>query len=150
MGRFEHGRSSFNDHVRDNDKDNDPRDRGRFRYLGLHGLSAGGALSGFTARRLAIRARRSVLSEASAVRRVSWRAFRASAADLPPGDKRLLSEAPVPQTSINDEPAVEVAHPPSERLDSSSAAAANAVIFRLFDTYATPMDGRSTSIAGQL
>jgi hypothetical protein len=54
MGRFEHGRSSFNDHVRDNDKDNDPRDRGRFRYLGLHGLSAGGALSGFTARRLAI------------------------------------------------------------------------------------------------
>jgi hypothetical protein len=74
MGRFEHGRSSFNDHVRDHDKDNDPRDRGRFRYLGLHGL----------------------------------------------------------------------------RLDSSSAAAANAVIFRLFDTYATPMDGRSTSIAGQL
>jgi len=27
MGRFEHGRSSFDDHVRDNDKDNDPRDR---------------------------------------------------------------------------------------------------------------------------
>src|ERR1700732_5287740 len=54
MGWIEHGRSSFNDHVRDNDKDNDPRDRGRFRYLGLHGLSAGGALSGFTARRLVI------------------------------------------------------------------------------------------------
>src|ERR1700738_4009661 len=27
MGRFEHGRSFFNDHVRDNDKDNDPRAR---------------------------------------------------------------------------------------------------------------------------
>jgi hypothetical protein len=27
MRRFEHDRSSFNDHVRDNDKDDDPRDR---------------------------------------------------------------------------------------------------------------------------
>src|SRR3981189_51666 len=42
-------------------------------------------------------ARRSVLSEASTVRRVSWRAFRASAADLLPGDKRLLAEEPGPQ-----------------------------------------------------
>ena len=42
------------------------------------------------------RARRSVLSEASTVRRVSWRAFRASAADLLPGDKRLFSAAPQP------------------------------------------------------
>src|ERR1700704_2254339 len=43
------------------------------------------------------RARRSVPSEASTVRRVSWRAFRASAADLLPGDKRLFSAAPPPQ-----------------------------------------------------
>jgi hypothetical protein len=42
------------------------------------------------------RARRSVLFEASTVRRGSWRAGRASA-DLPPGDKRSLSEAPVSQ-----------------------------------------------------
>jgi hypothetical protein len=43
------------------------------------------------------RARRSVLSEASTVRRVSWQAFRASAADLLGGNKRLFSEATVPQ-----------------------------------------------------
>ncbi len=43
------------------------------------------------------RARRSVLSGASTVRRVSWRAFRAPAAGLLPGDKRLFSEAPVPR-----------------------------------------------------
>jgi hypothetical protein len=55
------------------------------RAFGLYRLAAGG------------RARRSVLSEPSTVRRVSWRAFRASAADLLPGDKRLFSEAPVPQ-----------------------------------------------------
>jgi hypothetical protein len=46
----------------------------------------------------------------------------------------LFSEAPVPQpASIGDEPAVEVAHPPSERLDSSSATAASAVTFPSFD-----------------
>jgi hypothetical protein len=27
LQKEEHGRSSFNDHVRDNDKDDDPRDR---------------------------------------------------------------------------------------------------------------------------
>jgi hypothetical protein len=43
------------------------------------------------------RARRSVLSEASTVRRVSWRALRASVADLLPGYKRFFSEAPAPQ-----------------------------------------------------
>ena len=43
------------------------------------------------------RARRSVLSRASTVRRLSWQASRASAADLLPGDKRLFSEAQVPQ-----------------------------------------------------
>jgi hypothetical protein len=42
------------------------------------------------------RARRSVLSEASTVRRVSWRAFRAAAADLLAGDKRLYEAAPAP------------------------------------------------------
>jgi hypothetical protein len=47
------------------------------RALWLYRLAPGG------------RARRSVLSEASTVRRVSWRAFRASAADLLAGDKRL-------------------------------------------------------------
>jgi hypothetical protein len=40
------------------------------------------------------RARRSVLSGASTARRQSWQASRASAADLPSGDKRLFSEAP--------------------------------------------------------
>jgi len=39
------------------------------------------------------------------------------------------------RASITDEPAVEVTHPPSERLDSSSATVANADIFRSFDTY---------------
>jgi len=68
-----------------------------FRYLALHGLSARSATSGFTVRCLAIARGDPVLSEASTVRRVSWRAFRASAADLLPGDKRLFSEAPVPQ-----------------------------------------------------
>jgi len=42
------------------------------------------------------RARRSVLFEASSVRRGSWQAYRASA-DLLPGDRRLLSEAPASQ-----------------------------------------------------
>jgi len=54
------------------------------RALWLYRLAPGG------------RAQRSVLSEASTVRRVSWRAFRASAADLPPGDKRLYEAAPAP------------------------------------------------------
>ena len=40
--------------------------------------------------------------------------------------------------------------PPSERLDNISAPAASDVVFRSFDTYATPMDGHSTSIACQL
>jgi hypothetical protein len=42
------------------------------------------------------RARRSVLFEVSSVRRGSWQAYRASA-DLLPGDRRLLSEAPASQ-----------------------------------------------------
>src|SRR6202158_2894746 len=46
--------------------------------------------------------------------------------------------------SISDEPAVEVAQPPSERLSNSSAPAASAVICLL--TYAIPMPDRS--IAG--
>jgi hypothetical protein len=54
------------------------------RALWLYRLAPGG------------RVRRSVLSEASTVRRVSWRAFRASAADLLPGDKRLYEAAPQP------------------------------------------------------
>ena len=54
------------------------------RALWLYRLAPGG------------RARRSVLSEASTVRRVSWRVFRAAAADLLAGDKRLYEAAPVP------------------------------------------------------
>src|SRR5450755_152447 len=42
-------------------------------------------------------ARRSVLSRASTVRRPSWQASRASAADLLPGDKHFFSEAQLPQ-----------------------------------------------------
>ena len=54
------------------------------RALWLYRLAPGG------------RARRSVLSEASTVRRVSWRVFRAAAADLLAGDKRLYEAAPAP------------------------------------------------------
>jgi hypothetical protein len=43
------------------------------------------------------RARRSILSEASCVHQASWRASRASAADLLLGDRRLFSGGPVPQ-----------------------------------------------------
>jgi hypothetical protein len=49
--------------------------------------------------------------------------------------------------SIDDEPTLEAAHSPSERIDSSSAAAANADIF---GSYAIAMDGDSIGIAGQL
>jgi hypothetical protein len=52
------------------------------RALWLYRLAPGG------------RARRSVLSEASTVRRVSWRVFRAAAADLLAGDKRSYEAAP--------------------------------------------------------
>src|ERR1700737_682772 len=48
MGRFEHGRSSFNDHVRDDDKDNDPRDRaGQKTQCTKHFLSHLGGTVGF-------------------------------------------------------------------------------------------------------
>jgi hypothetical protein len=48
MGRLEHGRSSFNDHVRDNDKDNDPRDRaGQKTQCTKHFLSHLGGTVGF-------------------------------------------------------------------------------------------------------
>jgi hypothetical protein len=72
-----------------------PRGLSLFRVLWLR--AAGSVRSGFTIRRLANRARRSVLSGASTVRRPSWQASRASTADLLPGDKRLFSEAQVPQ-----------------------------------------------------
>src|SRR5450631_443853 len=80
-------------------------------------------------------ARRSVLSRASTVRRPSWQASRASAADLLPGDKHFFFGGAVAsaRASISDEPAVEVVHPPSERLDSSSAPATSAVTFLSFD-----------------
>jgi hypothetical protein len=52
------------------------------------------------------------------------------------------------RASSSDEPAVAVAHSPSERLDTSSAAAANAGIFRSFGTDTVPIAGRSLGIVG--
>lgn len=43
------------------------------------------------------RARQSIPSESSSVHRVSWAAFRAAPADLPPEDKGPVSPAPLPQ-----------------------------------------------------
>src|SRR5271156_929191 len=50
------------------------------------------------------------------------------------------------RASIGDEPAVEVAHPPSERPDSSSAAAANGVVLPSFDINTQHALGDSHSV----
>jgi hypothetical protein len=87
------------------------------------------------------RGRHSVLSASSAVRRPSWRDFRASAA----GHKCLLSEAPPgPWRPSAMSPQLQSRN---ERLNSNIVAAANADIFR---SYSMSMDGRSSDIASQL
>ena len=65
---------------------------------------------------------------ASTARRPSWQACQASAAHLPRPDNRLFSDGPLLRRvrSISDEPTVELAQPPSDRLNDSSAPNASA------------------------
>ena len=58
----------------------------------------------------------------------------------------VFSSAVWALASNSDEPAVAVAHSPSERLASISAARANAGIFRSFGTCAAPTSGRFTDM----
>jgi hypothetical protein len=114
---------------------------GRRALLGLHGFSERSAL-GFNGCRLAVARSNQFLLELQpfvgchgglfALRRQIF--YREIAACF--GGSGASAHA-----SISDEPAVEVAQPPSERLNKSSAPAASALL-----AYAIPMHDRSTNL----